>query len=418
MSPFTFVVLPLAAALTLVAGALGGGPPSHDSGDAVLRQPARAGGRAGQAGRAEPAPGAMRLRVQGRAFRAADGQRFAWQGITSFRLLEMVANQREADAVALLDWARSQRLTVVRVLAMADVLFKLSPEQGRRALPRLLTLARSRGLHVEIVALADTGLIPVDLQEQVRSVGAVCARHDNCVLEIANEPWHHSQRKGLGEAALLGSLRALVPAQVPVSLGSPTEDAQAAYAAGDYLTVHLARSGSHAGWGHVLRMQPAEALSARTGKPVVDDEPIGAAEQAQPGRRDDDPTRWLAKGVLARLLELGATFHYERGLHSAVPKGREAACFEHWRRGLDALPPAWEERAAVRTPGGAGSAVASFDRTAVLDLYVAQDERQAWAVAVGVSGKPTVRWRDGWRSAETRDLGGVMVVRGERVVAQ
>src|SRR5688572_22203231 len=49
---------------------------------------------------------------------ADDGAPFSWRGISAFRLLEMVATDREADADAYLAWARSHGLTVVRVFTM------------------------------------------------------------------------------------------------------------------------------------------------------------------------------------------------------------------------------------------------------------------------------------------------------------
>ena len=45
---------------------------------------------------------------------------------------------------------------LVRVLAVADVLFKLPADEGLRHMPALFEMAARRGLYVEIVALADT----------------------------------------------------------------------------------------------------------------------------------------------------------------------------------------------------------------------------------------------------------------------
>jgi hypothetical protein len=355
-----------------------------------------------------------RLHVDGRFLRTSDGARFAWRGLTSFRLLEMVAHGREAEAQALLDWASARRITIVRVLAMADVLFKLTPTDGRLALPRLLDLAAARGLYVEVVALADTARLAVPLDEQVAAVGRICDGRENCVIEVANEPWHGTQRREVQQAATLRSLRSRIPARVPVSYGPPEDQDSDVYAGGDYLTFHVQRTGRQAGWGHVRRMRDIERLGARTGKPVVDDEPIGAAERTIPGRRDSDPVCWLAKGLLARVLNLGATFHYEGGLQSRVPQGAELACFDAWRRGLESLPPDLEERAVARDAGTPGCAVTSFDRRAALEVYVAQTPNKAFAVAVGVTGRPALRWQSGWSVTKTEDDGGVVLVTASR----
>jgi hypothetical protein len=68
--------------------------------------------------------------------------------------------------------------------------------------------------------------------------------------------------------------------------------------------------------------------------PVVSDEPIGAAEQMEPGRRDNDPTRFEAAARATREAGLGATFHYSDGIQAVIPTGRQLLCFEAWRKAL------------------------------------------------------------------------------------
>ena len=55
------------------------------------------------------------LKVSGTRFLNPDGSVFQWRGISAFRLLELVAHGREAEAEAYLKWAASKQLTVVRV---------------------------------------------------------------------------------------------------------------------------------------------------------------------------------------------------------------------------------------------------------------------------------------------------------------
>src|SRR5512143_395847 len=71
------------------------------------------------------------LAVSGTHFLTPSGTPFEWRGITAFRLLEFVAHGKARQADAYLAWAASKKLNVVRVLAMADMLFKLSAEDGR-----------------------------------------------------------------------------------------------------------------------------------------------------------------------------------------------------------------------------------------------------------------------------------------------
>jgi hypothetical protein len=268
------------------------------------------------------AAAASHLTASGTSFVGPDGTPFAWRGITAFRLAELVAHGRTSRAEAYLDWAASKHITVVRVLAMADVLFKLSPADGQHAVPQLLDLADKRGLHVEVVALADTARMRVDIPRVVKAIGAACAAHDNCVLEIANEPGHPTQARVLHDPEYVKSLRPLVPREVPVALGSV--EYGAGYAAGDYVTWHVPRARSRAA------LDEGALLLKRFGKPVISDEPIGAAEARVPGRRENDPEFFRQMARKSKALGLGATFHYEGGLQARIPTGRELACFDAW----------------------------------------------------------------------------------------
>jgi hypothetical protein len=267
------------------------------------------------------------LRISETHFIKPDGSRFDWRGITAFRLVELVAHGREAEADTYLKWAASKQLTLVRALVMADVLFKLTPADGVRALPKLLEVASRHGLYVEVVALADSATIAVDIPAHVRAVAEICARHRNAVLEIANEPAHPTQARALHDPSYLQQLARSLPKQVPVSLGSVEEND--GYGAGDYVTWHAPRGGEH-----VRSLRQGAALIRRFRKPVVSDEPIGAADVVMPGRRDNSPDRFRSAAVATREAGLGATFHYEGGLQAKLPSPTEMACLDAWLSGL------------------------------------------------------------------------------------
>jgi len=270
---------------------------------------------------------AEHLRVSGTQFVKPDGSRFDWRGISAFRLVELVAHGSEADADAYLKWAASRQLALVRVFVMADLLFKLSPADGMRALPTVLEMASRHGLYVEVVALADTATIAVDIPAHVRTVAEICARHRNAVLELANEPAHPTQARALHDPTYLQQLaRSLTPG-VPVSLGSIEVNDE--YGAGDYVTWHAPRGGDH-----LRTLQHGAALIRRFKKPVISDEPIGAAEIAVGGRRDNSPDRFRAAAVATRRAGMGATFHYEGGLQAKLPSRTEMACLDAWLAGL------------------------------------------------------------------------------------
>ena len=357
--------------------------------------------------RAEARAGPVHLAVDGIGFRRGSAP-FEWRGLTAFRLLDQIAHGREGEAIAYLEWARARKVTIVRVLAMAKHLFQLSPADGLKVLPRLLTLAAERGLFVEIVTLADTADTSIDLAEQVKAIAAIAAAHPNAIVEIANEPWHPTQDPRLHDPAFVKVLADLVPAQVPVALGS-IEGGDGYAAAGRYVTWHSPRSNAADGWGHVLELASGAALLTRWQRPVISDEPVGAADTLVPGRRDNEPARFAAAAALTRIAGLGATFHYEGGLQAGIPAGKELECFEAWSKGLDAV---------AGMPLG-GRFLASADLTSIAGVsgpraaFGRLYDKEIWLVLVD-PGDGKLEWKAPWREGSRVTLPGVLVVRATR----
>ena len=189
------------------------------------------------------------LRIDGTAFVDAAGKPFAWRGVSAFRLAEMISAGKEPEVIRYLDWMASERLTVARVLLMARHLFELTPEAGRAALPRLLDLAKARGIAVEAVALADTEGLTLDYDGHVQQVGRIALEKGNAFVEIANEPGHATQDRRLHDPATVKRLAELLPTGVLRALGSAEYDDR--YAAGDYATFHFPRRPE---WGHVVSL--------------------------------------------------------------------------------------------------------------------------------------------------------------------
>ena len=265
----------------------------------------------------------------------------------------------------------------------------LSPADGRRALPRLFAIAREHGMYVQIVALANTnersGRYRGEpfLREQVREVGRLCAQAGNCVLELANEPYHGSQAS-LDQPALMRRLQQEVPKALPVAWGAARGDESHEMAGGTFAVVHVRRSGDR--WSRIARMRSLAALSAATGKFVVDNEPIGAAEAPDRGRRDSAPEAFFAQGVMSRLLDVGSTFHCEDCLPARVPGPVQRECAGAFIEGFrivpeDVSPTIVDAAAADGASGGVFSAT-SGDR--------------AWSLLLGESTAAGVRWPRGW----------------------
>ena len=343
-------------------------------------------------------PAVAHLTIRGPAFHRSD-RLFQWRGISAFRLLEQVAHGKASDADAYLTWASSQKLTVVRVLAMAHHLFQLPPDEGRAALPRLLEMAASRGLYVEIVALADTADLAVEVDRHIKEIGEIAARHANAMVEIANEPGHQTQHAGLHRPEHLRRLASLIPESVPVALGSV--EYGDGFAEGDYVTTHLPRDAGEDGWGHVRTLAAGADLLARWKKPVISDEPIGAAAKYVRGRRDNDPARFRAAGLLTRLAGMGATFHYEGGLQASIPTGEELACFNAWNEAWTLLPQGLEQLGRFEVAGAGPTAE-----------YRRLGDSEGWILMLPPERVP--QSVSGWTIAETRKLDGVTVIRLSR----
>ena len=352
-----------------------------------------------------PAPG--RVRIDGTRFVAPGGGTFQWRGITAFRLVDYVADGQEDLTARYLEWAGRQGLTVVRVLTMMGGQFDLRPEDGRRALPRVLELAAKHGLYVEVVAFAGTADIPVNLQEHVDQIGRILAAHPNGLLEIANEPVHPSQSAEVHKAEVLKALAARVPPEIPVALGSIERGD--GFGDGGYITWHAPRESGQGGWGHVLALAEGADLVARWKKPVVNDEPIGAGAAFQPGRRDDSPARFRAAALLTRLLGLGATFHYEAGLQARVPEGRELECFTAWKEAWSLLPGDIERRGAFGPGGTPRSIVTAYDRERIIGVYERADHTAGWVLVLG-DPRAELTVGNGWRVSETRRIDGGLLL--------
>jgi hypothetical protein len=131
------------------------------------------------------------------------------------------------------------------------------------------------------------------MREHVAGVAAIVAAAPlPLTIELANENAHETQQADLQDVAFLLELRALVPAPIPVSLGSSCcgqSDTEEHYPGGDYSTPHLDRSRPI--WQEVARIKHLiEDFRAFT----VDDEPIGAAEA------DDERQAQRAPGTVLR----------------------------------------------------------------------------------------------------------------------
>lgn len=350
------------------------------------------------------------LRVVGRALVAArDGAPFRWRGITAFRLLEQVAHGREDEARAFLRWAHDAGFSVVRVLSMASGLFRLTPQDGIEALPRLVTLVEEADLYLHLVALADTASSIAAHMDHAAYCSALMARVQVrptarvALFEVANEPYHGTQETRLHEQAYLRQCAAMANAvnlrAVPIALGAAASDESTEMAGPGTIVAHLDRSRDP--WNMVRRVRELELVSSSTGHHVINSEPDGFGEREQSTRMDGtpyhrqvNPALAFTFGVLGRIFEVSSTFHCEDGLAAVVPGPVQQSCAAAFIEGTRVV--ADDVRLTFVNTGWAGAPVAAFNTATCVRAYTGT--RGDWGITVllGLSGDPGVQWANGW----------------------
>jgi hypothetical protein len=215
------------------------------------------------------------------------------------------------------------------------------------------------------------------------------------VLELANEPYHSSQAR-LDDPVLMRRLQKEVPGNLLVAWGAADEDTSDEMSGGSYVVVHLARAGER--WSRVANMRELASLSQQLGKPVIDNEPIGAAEAEARDRRDASPAAFFAQGALSRILEVGSTFHCEDCLLARVPGLKQEQAAVAFIEGTQIIPD--DVTVTYRPAHTVGSPVSGAVKGQADErLFPAVAGSRAWVVVLGGTGETAITWTAGWRSA-------------------
>jgi hypothetical protein len=348
---------------------------------------------------------AGRLRVDGRFFVNDAG---TFRPIFASMLSVL---RRSPDATRdVLDWAAQTGFNGIRVFAGALTWAGQSASQARDRLPSLLTEAAARGLYVEVTAITDSKDGGYDPAAHAAAVAAICDQASNAILEVANEPYHPTQTDAVHSPEHLLSLGR--KAHVPFALGAASDDESIEMGGGTFVTAHLDRGRDK--WNQVRRVRELAALCDATKKPVINNEPIGAGEQADRGRRESDPAFFFCMGALDRIFEVGGVFHSEAGLQAVLPGPVQQACAEAFVAGSRVIPT--EDRLSFKNAGWTDSPVskARFDET-IIRAYTGVAGPRAWTVLVGLSGEPGLVLQGGWRTGNRiAERPGVVVLQLER----
>ena len=202
----------------------------------------------------------------------------------------------------------------------------------------------------------------------------------------------------------------------PFAHGAAEDDESDRYAGGEFVAVHLSRSRDT--WNQVRRVRELLAMSEQTGKPVLNQEPIGADEASIPGKRESDPAFYFTLGALNRLFLGGSgVFHSQSGLMAERLGPNQRRCAEAYLRGARIWPGA--HRLDYRNVGHGGSPITAarfnegnMNHEGCTRSYSGLDGESGINVTLGIAGAPGLSWGNGWRPGEALgEMPGVRVVR-------
>jgi len=270
------------------------------------------------------------LRVDGVTFRDSAGNIWSYRGVTMFML--MARWLRGEDISTQILWAQSFGANVLRVFGRVpastvsgwkdwpDYEHPESAADFADKLGKFFDLVAGYGVRVEYVPL--TWAAPVATMRQwVQQAFDVAANHWNVLIEVANEP----EVNGVDTVSVMQGVNTR---GVIYALGNYVNRSDGSLPHGNYVTAHTDRDSEWPRRGH-------DAIDYRDGGgpfalndiackcPIVLDEPIGADETDQAGRRTTSAADYMAYVGVARLMAAGVTFHCQCGLMGRSPNTNE-----------------------------------------------------------------------------------------------
>lgn len=344
------------------------------------------------------------LRIDGREFYRGDTL-FVPRFVSGLTLL----TKTHADMSAYLDWTAATGFNGVRVFAGALAWAGQTPESARAALTTLLNLVAERDLIIELTLLTDTGT-GYDMRDHLEACRDLVRPFKGRVLvECANEIGHPSQHPSLTatQVRVWGS-DIFAPHGILWAVGAPlaTDEPDAAGyfggQGGDYITSHLDRGRDP--WNMARRVRELFAIVEAHNVPVLNNEPIGAAEVAINGKRLDQPAIFYTLGALERAFPgVGGVHHSTAGLNAVVPGPVQQACADAYIRAHTDVALTLQARGRYKNVGHEGSPyqgvnVGEQPGSERVRLYAFIKDGRGVAVDVGVKTIATsAPLTNGWR---------------------
>lgn len=292
------------------------------------------------------------------------------------------------------DWARQLGVNTIRTFSM---LGWAGLHPSNYSDDQLLVFAHevgSRGLRLELVALADCagwidkngtkhpGLMPdhQDQQRHVDRLADVLGDLPHVFLELANEPSHPTNQ--------LDPLSFTHPGRGMWSRGSTHADERPIKPPWEYGTDHTPRDNE---WPRKAK-NLLEASVACDGIPYVGDEPKKIRSN------ELTPSDCADYSAVADLLAAGSTIHTQSlGIDGFVPNGLEQACCEAWASSWRSVPS--YAQLGQYTAGHLADCPIEHNDAMALRTYARLHENRATVVVV----RPGLTWdlqaRPGWRVA-------------------
>lgn len=357
--------------------------------------------------------------VERPTMRDETGAVWQWRGFTDFLLFYRFLCG--VDIQPFLDERIALGANVLRVFSMVgwdECNPRFYPANFPSYWPQLRAFAETlaaSAVRLELTVFADAQIVMPDADDRkahLRQVLQTLAGMWNVFIEIANEPWQNlpgGDQEAI-DLALDAQGHGLLVASGEYNSWPPAPGA-------DYGNTHCPRTED---WPRKSK-DLMERCDNSDKTPWIGDEPMGAAEVTEPGRRDADPNNHAWYAATCAMWAPGATFHCEAGIHSFTPVPPvQTECARAFFWALD-----WMPNNAILMPyqrgdqgneAGYGEMPILHDDALESRSYCKGDGSTEWCCQIQTrrvdeNGNYAPVARDGWRIVETPRLGFVKLVK-------
>jgi hypothetical protein len=329
------------------------------------------------------------IHIEGTDFKTTGGQLWQWRGVTDFLLFwKFLVGQ---DILPIVNERIALGFNTFRVLGMngwaeSPDFFPQSHGDYYDKLSAFADFLASKRMRFEFVVFADAQKVMLDESQRNAHAGRIVETLKgkwNVFIEWANEPFQNIPG-GSAAAYAIGK-----PYQGTTPLLMASGDYENGDNKLDYLTLHTDRGGE---WPRKSK----DAVEYQWAYHIltIGDEPMGAAEFDQPGRRSNVVSDFGdAAGVFA-LQTNGATFHSEEGLFSNLFGPTVTACAKAWILSMKTVGPV--AHTGQYTAGHLDNCPFAHDDALALRTFAQLMGGEAWVVVI----RPTTNWtpvvKNGW----------------------